>query len=176
MKFVIFDIFLLVILVRHPPLQVSFPLSGICRFLLPDSASMAGTAAAVLLAASRGLQPGLPKHLQGILRAASGGCCLRTSCKDSTGSRKCTQLGSQHLSIDLRTLFPLTAFRKAPNPKSVQNLPQPLFLRVPVRRTELSKLEQIKLGGNYRFSTSNKYSLETMAGANFGQIWGLGRF
>ena len=37
--------------------------------------------------------------------------------------------------IGLRTLFPLTEFKNAPNPKFVQNLSQRLFLGVPVRGT-----------------------------------------
>ena len=40
---------------------------------------------------------------------------------------------------NLRTLFPLTAFKNAPNPKFVQNLSQRLFLGVPVRGTEICK-------------------------------------
>ena len=39
----------------------------------------------------------------------------------------------------LRTLFPLTAFKNARNPKFVRNLSQRLFLGVPVRGTEIWK-------------------------------------
>ena len=41
--------------------------------------------------------------------------------------------------LDLRTLFPLTAFKNARNPKFVQNLSQRLFWGVPVRGTEIWK-------------------------------------
>ena len=41
--------------------------------------------------------------------------------------------------LDLRTLFPLTAFKNARNPKFVRNLSQRLFLGVPVRGTEIWK-------------------------------------
>ena len=40
---------------------------------------------------------------------------------------------------DLRTLFPLTAFKNARNPKFVQNLSQRLVWGVPVRGTEIWK-------------------------------------
>ena len=39
----------------------------------------------------------------------------------------------------LRNLFPLTAFKNAPNPKFVQNLSQRLFLGVPVRGSKICK-------------------------------------
>ena len=39
----------------------------------------------------------------------------------------------------LRTLFPLTAFKNAPNPKFVQNLSQRLLLGVPIRGTEIAQ-------------------------------------
>ena len=41
--------------------------------------------------------------------------------------------------VDLRTPFPLTAFKNARNPKFVQNLSQRLFWGVPVRGTEIWK-------------------------------------
>ena len=37
----------------------------------------------------------------------------------------------------LRTLFPLTAFKNAPNPKFVQNLSRQLFFGVPIRGTQI---------------------------------------
>ena len=46
---------------------------------------------------------------------------------------------SREPSQKLRNLFPLTAFKNAPNPKFVQNLSQRLFLGVPVRGPKFAK-------------------------------------
>ena len=45
----------------------------------------------------------------------------------------------QQRSLGLRTLFPLTAFKNAPNPKFVQKLSRQLFFGVPVRGTGIVK-------------------------------------
>ena len=86
----------------------------------------------------------------------------------------------------LRTLFPLTAFKNARNPKFVQNLSQRLFLGVPNQGDffiwkNVSNFEN----GNFRKTSDNFFLLivvpltgtpKTIAGTNFGQIWGFGRF
>ena len=81
--------------------------------------------------------------------------------------------------LELRTLFPLTAFKNARNPKFVQNLSQRLFWGVPVRGTEiwknLSKIWKTVIFGQFltNFSKFQSPWLEppkTIAGTNFGQI------
>ena len=53
--------------------------------------------------------------------------------------------------VGLRTLFPLTAFKNARNPKFVQNLSQRLFWGVPVTGTEIWKnFSQNSKNGNFR--------------------------
>ena len=45
----------------------------------------------------------------------------------------------------LRTLFPLTAFKNAPNPQFVQNLSRRLFFGVPTRGTQICQIFAEKL-------------------------------
>ena len=49
--------------------------------------------------------------------------------------------------LDLRTLFPLTAFKNAPNPKFVKNLSRRLFFGVPIRKTQICQkfVETLKI-------------------------------
>ena len=49
------------------------------------------------------------------------------------------QVSLELYQLGLRSLFPLTAFKNAPNPKFVQNLSQRLFLGVPVRGSKICK-------------------------------------
>ena len=52
---------------------------------------------------------------------------------------------------ELRTLFPLTAFKNAPNPKFVQNLSRRLFFGVPIRGTQICQKFAEKLkNDNFR--------------------------
>ena len=47
----------------------------------------------------------------------------------------------------MRTLFPLTAFKNAPNPKFVKNLSRRLFFGVPIRGTQICQkfVENLKI-------------------------------
>ena len=58
--------------------------------------------------------------------------------------------------LNLRTLFPLTAFKNVRNPKFVQNLSQRLFWGVPVKLTEIWK-NLSNLSENYRFSNFDTF-------------------
>ena len=60
---------------------------------------------------------------------------------------------------ELRTLFPLTAFKNARNPKFVQNLSQRLFLGVPVRGTKIWKICQNLKNGNFRTNFDNFFQI-----------------
>ena len=74
----------------------------------------------------------------------------------------------------MRTLQPLTAFKKAPEPQICPGA----FLRVPVRVTKIWR-KFVKVFFDYfRTNFDRKFSgtLKTIAGTNFGQIWGSGRF
>ena len=62
----------------------------------------------------------------------------------------------QHVALECRTLFPLTAFKSTPNPKFLQNLSQQLFWGVPVLGLKFVK-NLSKSVRNCRFSDFDKF-------------------
>ena len=61
------------------------------------------------------------------------------------------------LVVGLRTLFSLTAFKNAPNPKFVQNLSRRLFFGVPIRGSQICQKFVENLSGNCCFQIFDKF-------------------
>ena len=56
--------------------------------------------------------------------------------------------------VELRTLFPLTAFKNFPNPKFVQNLSRRLFFRAPIL-VALYRAMQLRFGYGFESCDAN---------------------